>query len=80
MMSFGEVLVAVAFLLGLPGILSFFSYKSKKNKHEIEKIKYQKEILELEIEKEKIKLKTIEEENKKLDTLINNDNIAGLLK
>ena len=74
-----EVIALISLFFGLPGIIGFFIYKNKKNKLEIEKIKYQKEILELEIEKENIKLKTLEEENKKLDTIINKDDITRLL-
>jgi hypothetical protein len=37
---------------------------------ELEKLKYQKEIAELEMEKEKTKIKLLEEENKKLDKII----------
>jgi hypothetical protein len=43
--------------------------KDKREK-EIEKIKCQKEILELEIEKERLTIKRLEGENKKLDTII----------
>jgi len=79
-MGFGEVIALISSLVGLPGIILLFIYKIKKNLTEIDKIKYQKDILELEIEKEKIKLKTLEEENKKLDKVIYENNIAGLLK
>jgi hypothetical protein len=78
-LGINELLALVAFLIGLPGIISFLSYKNRKNKIELDKIKYQKEILELEIEKEKIKLKSLEEENKKMDKIINENNITGLL-
>jgi hypothetical protein len=55
----------------LPGIIFTFIYKNKKNKTEIEKMKYQKEILELEIEKENLNIKKLEEENRKYDKIIN---------
>jgi hypothetical protein len=54
----------------LPGIIFSFIYFSKKQRTEIEKLKYQKEILELEIEKDKMKVKLLEEENKHLDKII----------
>jgi hypothetical protein len=41
-----------------------------KREKDIEKIKYQKEILELEIEKEKMQVRLLEEESKKLDKII----------
>jgi hypothetical protein len=60
----------ISTLVILPGIIFSFVYFSKKQKLEVEKMKYQREILELEIEKEKINLKLLEEENKKLDKII----------
>jgi cell division protein FtsB len=61
----------ISSLIILPGIIFLFVYHSKKQKLEVEKLKYQKEILELEIEKENTKIKSLEEENKKLDKIIN---------
>jgi cell division protein FtsB len=67
-----EIIIALlSVFIGLPAILFTFIYKSKKNKSDIEKLKYQKEILELEIEKENRHIKLLEEENKKLDKIIN---------
>jgi hypothetical protein len=55
----------------IPVILDYWSKNIKnKRENEIEKMKYQKEILELEIEKEKMKIKILEEENKNLDKII----------
>jgi len=51
----------------------FISYM-KKIKADVDKKKYQKEILELEIRKDEIHLKMIEEENKKYDKMIGLDN------
>jgi len=42
----------------------------KKNKSDVEKLKYKKEILELEIRKEEIHLQSMIEENKKYDNLL----------
>jgi hypothetical protein len=58
--------------VGLPvTVLSFINkYRENKNKAELEKIKYQKEILELEIEKETVQLKRLEAENRKYDELL----------
>ena len=62
----------LSLFVGLPAILFTFIHKNIKNKreNEIEKLKYQKEILELEIEKENKQIKLLEEENKKLDRII----------
>jgi hypothetical protein len=54
----------------LPGIIFSFVYHAKRQKMDVEKLKYQKEILELEIKKENMKIKLLEEENKKLDKII----------
>jgi hypothetical protein len=48
----------------LPGIIFSFIYHSKKNKIELEKLKYQKELMELEVKK-------LEAENTKYDNIIN---------
>jgi hypothetical protein len=63
----------LSLFVGLPAILFTFIHKNTKNKREkeIEKLKYQKEILELEIEKENKQIRLLEEENKKLDKIIN---------
>jgi cell shape-determining protein MreC len=62
----------VSLFVGLPAIVFTFIHKNIKNKREkeIEILKYQKEILELEIEKENKQIKLLEEENKKLDKII----------
>jgi len=57
-------------LLVLPGLTFGFIIITKKIKADVEKIKYQKEILELEIRKETVHLEMIIEENKKYDKLI----------
>jgi competence protein ComGC len=55
----------------VPVLLSHLGHIAKLKKDtEIEKIKYQKQIMELELEKEKTKLKLLEEENKNLDKII----------
>jgi cell shape-determining protein MreC len=51
-------------------ISNIFKNASDKRKKEIEKMKYQKEILELEIKKEETQVRLLEEENKKLDKII----------
>jgi hypothetical protein len=54
-----------------PTIIFGFLSKNKKYKYEVDRLKYQKEILELEIEKENRHIKLLEEENKKFDNIIN---------
>ena len=69
----------ISLFVGLPVIVLSFIYKNGKNKREkeIEKIKYQKEVLELEVKKQNNQMKIFEEENKKLDKLINGDQKNG---
>ena len=57
-------------LLVAPGLTFGFILLLKKIKADVEIIKTKKEILELEIRKEEIHLTTIQEENWKLDKLI----------
>lgn len=57
-------------LLVAPALTFGFIALMKKIKSDVEKLKYQKEILELEIKKEELHLKRIEEENKQMDLLI----------
>jgi len=57
-------------LLVAPGLTFKFILLLKKIKADVEIIKTKKEILELEIKKEEIHLTTIQEENRKLDKLI----------
>jgi predicted negative regulator of RcsB-dependent stress response len=61
------ILGIISTLIILPGIIFSFIYFSKKQKTEVEKLKYQKEILELEIKKQDNSIKLLEEESKKLD-------------
>jgi hypothetical protein len=65
------IIAILSIFVALPGIIFTFSYKNRKNKMELKKMEYQKEILRLELEKENARLKLLEEENKKLDRIIN---------
>jgi hypothetical protein len=58
----------MSLFVGLPMII--LSSIKNKRRAEIEKLKYQKEILQLEIEKENITIKRLEEENKKYDEIL----------
>lgn len=70
----GGVLTIIALFVILPTTLISSKRKDSRHKREIElqKLKFQKEMLELEIEKQRNEIKLLEEENKKLDHLINN--------
>jgi cell shape-determining protein MreC len=67
----GIVAIAALFIVLPKTILSFIS-KNVRHKREIdlEKMRYQKEILELEVKKQDSQIKLLEEENKKLDKII----------
>jgi hypothetical protein len=67
----GGIVAVISTLVVVPSIVFLFIYKVSKNKHELKKMKYQKEILELEIEKQNNHIKLLEEENKKYDKIIN---------
>ena len=57
--------------IGIPMTLAVILYhKRKTQNNDIIKLELQKEILELEYKKDDIKIKLLEEENKKLDKLI----------
>jgi hypothetical protein len=66
------IIAIVALFIVLPRtILSFVSRNVEhKRDKDVEKLKYQKEIQELEIEKENMHIKLLEAENKKLDRII----------
>jgi cell shape-determining protein MreC len=60
----------IMFFFVAPVLTFGFIGYTKKIKADVEKKKYEKEILELEIKKEEIHLKMIEEENKKYDKML----------
>jgi len=57
--------------LSLTGMVFLFVSKMVKSHFEVQKMKTQKEILELEIKKQDNEIKLLEEENKKYDRIIN---------
>ena len=63
---FGMILSLVV----VPGMTFGFILFLKKIRADVEKIKYQKEIMELELRTEETHLKSLIEENKKYDKLI----------
>jgi hypothetical protein len=62
------------FALSIPIIAICLSHIRKTENTKIKQMELQKEILELEIEKQNSKIKLLEEENKKLDKIIFNQN------
>ncbi len=72
-MNLAEFLPYFGMLMGCvvaPGIVFIFVYHLRKNKNEVQKFLYQKEILELELKKEELRVKAISEENKQYDSLL----------
>ena len=69
-MEITGIVAIISTLVIAPAILFSFVYKITKNKNELKKMQYQKEILELEVEKQNNQIKILEEENKKLDRII----------
>ena len=68
------LVAVVGIFIVLPKILFRFIGEQGKHKREfeVEKLKFQKEILEMELEKQRISIKLLEAENKKYDDVINN--------
>jgi cell shape-determining protein MreC len=60
----------IMFFLVAPALTFGFIGYTKKLKAEVEKKRYEKEILELEVRKEEVHLKMLEEENRKYDSMI----------
>jgi hypothetical protein len=63
----------IMFFLVAPALTFGFIGYTKKLKADVEKKRYEKEILELEVKKEEIHVKMLEEENKKYDRMIESD-------
>lgn len=68
------IVAIIALFIVLPKTIISHIGNNNKNKRdtELEKMRYQKEILELELEKQRNEIRLLEEENKKLDRIINN--------
>ena len=66
------ILAVVAIFVILPKTILDFIGKTVKHKREteLEKIRYQKEILELEVAKQNNRLRLLEAENRKYDAII----------
>ncbi len=57
--------------LSIPITAIVLSHKRQTQNNKIKELKLQKEIIELEIKKQDSKIKLLEEENKKMDKIIN---------
>ena len=67
-------LIRVLSILGalVPILIIVLSFRVKRiKKDKIKELELQKEILELELKNQEVKIKLLEEENKKLDKIIN---------
>ena len=69
-MDIAGIIAILSALIGVPLIVFGFVLLNLGNKRSVEKIRLQKEILELELQKEQVKLKMLEAENVKYDRLI----------
>jgi len=67
------IILIVLSIVAIVGIVSYTDNLKNKRKIEVEKMKLQKEILELEIEKQNSQTKLLQEENKKLEKIIYED-------
>ena len=68
-MDLGVLIPFVA--LSIPLVAIYLSYRQKTQKNKIRELELQKEILELELKKQNGNIKLLEEENKKMDKIIN---------
>ena len=69
-MDIAGIIAILSALIGVPLIVFGFVLLNLGNKRSVEKIRLQKEILELELQKEQVRLKMLEAENVKYDKLI----------
>jgi hypothetical protein len=64
------IISVLSVFIGAPAIVFGFIYLNKKGQREIEKLRYQREIMALEVEKERTRLLAIEAESRKYDRII----------
>lgn len=76
-MSFNAVLALFMGLIGLPATVFGFILLLRRDRHRIESLRLQKEILALEVEKERLRACALAEENRKYDRLIEGGGDAG---
>ncbi|MEI6873992.1 MAG: hypothetical protein WCL50_02560 [Spirochaetota bacterium] len=68
-----RILLYIFFFVGLPTLAFFFIRTLQRDKSSVERLKYQKEVLELEVKKEEARAKSLAEENRKYDRIIENE-------
>jgi hypothetical protein len=71
-MDIAGIVAILSTLIGIPVIVFGFVLLNLRSKRSIDKIRLQKEILELELQKDQIRPKMLEAENIKYDRLIDN--------
>ena len=64
------ILAIICSLVLAPGIIFGFILLMRKSKNDLEKMKLQREISEMEFKREELHLKSLQAENKKYDRLI----------
>lgn len=64
------VIGMVLSLLVLPGMTFAFIYALRRSKVEVDKLRLQKEILELELKRDELKVLALTEENRKYDAVL----------
>ena len=64
------ILAIICSLVLAPGIIFGFILLMRKSKNDLEKMKLQREISEMEFKREELHLKSLQEENKKYDRVI----------
>ncbi len=69
-MDIAGIIAILSSLLGIPLIVFGFIYLNIKGKRAVEMERIKKEMLELEIEREKLKVRMLEQENLKYDSII----------
>jgi hypothetical protein len=69
-MNWTAIISVLSLFVAAPAIVFGFIYLSKKNRADVEIMRYKREILELELERERIRLRAIEAENVKYDNMI----------
>lgn len=69
-MDITAIISVLSIFIGTPLIVFGFIFLNKRNKRDIEMMKYKRDIMDIELEKEKIHLKVLEAENQKYDKII----------
>ena len=60
----------LSLFVGLPGVVMFFAYKIKKDKNDVKRLQYKRDLSELELRKQEARIRELEAENSKYDRII----------